>query len=127
MSNVYPSNHPLVAHKLSILRDVKTDPQKFRELVKELATLLTYEATANLARQADSKSKLHLPWPTPLKSPSGSVLYRFYGPGWEWWKVSGSSSPPQKFGILAYIGTRKLFVRYSITINCHWSLPSQFA
>jgi uracil phosphoribosyltransferase len=49
MSTVYPSNHPLVAHKLSILRDVKTDPQKFRELVKELATLLTYEATANLA------------------------------------------------------------------------------
>lgn len=49
MSNVFPSSHPLVAHKLSILRDVKTDPQKFRELVKELATLLTYEATANLA------------------------------------------------------------------------------
>lgn len=49
MSNVFPSSHPLVAHKLSILRDVKTDPQKFRELVKELATLLTYEATASLA------------------------------------------------------------------------------
>lgn len=49
MSNVFPSSHPLVAHKLSILRDVKTDPQKFRELVKELATLLTYEATASLS------------------------------------------------------------------------------
>lgn len=49
MNNVFPSNHPLVAHKLSILRDVKTDPQKFRELIKELATLLTYEATANLS------------------------------------------------------------------------------
>jgi uracil phosphoribosyltransferase len=49
MSNVFPSSHPLVAHKLSILRDKKTDPQKFRELVKELGTLLTYEATTNLA------------------------------------------------------------------------------
>jgi uracil phosphoribosyltransferase len=49
MSNVFPSSHPLVAHKLSILRDKSTDPQKFRELVKELATLLTYEATTNLA------------------------------------------------------------------------------
>jgi uracil phosphoribosyltransferase len=48
MSNVFASNHPLVAHKLSILRDVNTEPQKFRELVKEMATLLTYEATANL-------------------------------------------------------------------------------
>jgi uracil phosphoribosyltransferase len=48
MSNVFPSKHPLIAHKLSILRDVSTEPQKFRELVKELAALLTYEATANL-------------------------------------------------------------------------------
>jgi uracil phosphoribosyltransferase len=48
MSNVFPSSHPLIAHKLSILRDISTEPQKFRELVKELATLLTYEATANL-------------------------------------------------------------------------------
>ena len=48
MSNVFPSRHPLVAHKLSILRDKSTEPQKFRELVKELAVLLTYEATADL-------------------------------------------------------------------------------
>ncbi len=48
MSNVFPSRHPLVAHKLSILRDKSTEPQKFRELVKELAALLTYEATADL-------------------------------------------------------------------------------
>jgi uracil phosphoribosyltransferase len=48
MSNVYASEHPLVAHKLSILRDKTTDHRKFRELVKELATLLIYEATANI-------------------------------------------------------------------------------
>ena len=48
MSNVYASTHPLVAHKLSILRDKNTEHRKFRELVKELATLLTYEATANM-------------------------------------------------------------------------------
>jgi uracil phosphoribosyltransferase len=49
MSNVYESHHPLVLHKLSRLRDVKTDPKKFRELVRELAALLVYEATADLA------------------------------------------------------------------------------
>jgi uracil phosphoribosyltransferase len=48
MSNVFASKHPLVAHKLSILRATNTEPQKFRELVKELAALLTYEATADL-------------------------------------------------------------------------------
>ncbi len=48
MSNIFESSHPLVAHKLSILRDKNTEHRKFRELVKELATLLTYEATASL-------------------------------------------------------------------------------
>ncbi len=48
MSNVYPSQHPLVAHKLTRLRDKKTQPKKFRELVREIAALLAYEATADL-------------------------------------------------------------------------------
>jgi uracil phosphoribosyltransferase len=48
MSNVYASQHPLVAHKLSRLRDKNTEPKKFRELVREIAGLLAYEATADL-------------------------------------------------------------------------------
>ena len=48
-SNVYPSKHPLVAHKLSRLRDKRTEPKKFRELVREITALLAYEATADLA------------------------------------------------------------------------------
>lgn len=46
---VYESKHPLVKHKLTLLRDVATEPKKFRELVRELAMLLCYEATADLA------------------------------------------------------------------------------
>lgn len=49
MSNVYPSSHPLVAHKLSLLRDISTDSKNFRELVREIATLMVYEATLDLA------------------------------------------------------------------------------
>ncbi|MCB0119614.1 MAG: uracil phosphoribosyltransferase [Anaerolineales bacterium] len=49
MSTVHESKHPLVAHKLSRLRDKKTEPKKFRELVQEIAGLLAYEATADLA------------------------------------------------------------------------------
>jgi uracil phosphoribosyltransferase len=48
MKNVFPSSHPLVAHKLSRLRDSRTDPKKFRELVREISALLTYEATVDL-------------------------------------------------------------------------------
>jgi uracil phosphoribosyltransferase len=48
MSLVYPSKHPLVAHKLARLRNKDTNPKKFRELVRELAALLTYEATTDL-------------------------------------------------------------------------------
>jgi len=46
--NVFPSPHPLVAHKLALLRSVETKPKKFRELVRELAILLCYEATTDL-------------------------------------------------------------------------------
>jgi uracil phosphoribosyltransferase len=48
MENVFASQHPLVAHKLSRMRDKRTDPKKFRELVREIAALLVYEATADL-------------------------------------------------------------------------------
>lgn len=49
MSNIFESQHPLVKHKLSRLRDKNTDPKKFRELVQEIAALMVYEATADLA------------------------------------------------------------------------------
>ena len=40
--------HPLVQHKLGLLRDVTTPTQRFRQLVNELTLLLTYEATKDL-------------------------------------------------------------------------------
>lgn len=48
MSNVHISTHPLIAHKLTKLRDLKTEPKKFRELVREISGLLAYEATLDL-------------------------------------------------------------------------------
>jgi uracil phosphoribosyltransferase len=43
--NVTVIDHPLVQHKLSVLRDIETGPKEFRELVSELAQLMAYEAT----------------------------------------------------------------------------------
>lgn len=45
---VHVSTHPLVQHKLALLRSTLTEPKKFRELVREIAQLLFYEATADL-------------------------------------------------------------------------------
>jgi uracil phosphoribosyltransferase len=45
---VYVSQHPLVQHKLTLLRRTATEPKKFRELVHELTQFLTYEATLDL-------------------------------------------------------------------------------
>ena len=45
---VHVANHPLVAHKLTILRDKETDSPTFRHLVEELVTLLAYEATREM-------------------------------------------------------------------------------
>ena len=47
--NVTEVGHPLVRHKLGLLRDIGTDTQRFRQLVNELTLLLTYEATKELA------------------------------------------------------------------------------
>ena len=41
-------SHPLVRHKLGLLRDVNTDTEMFRRLVNELTLLLTYEATKDM-------------------------------------------------------------------------------
>ncbi|MCA1587463.1 MAG: uracil phosphoribosyltransferase [Chloroflexi bacterium] len=50
-ASLHVSSHPLVAHKLAILRDRQTEPKKFRELVRELTWLLGYEAMADLTLQ----------------------------------------------------------------------------
>jgi uracil phosphoribosyltransferase len=62
--NVHVSAHPLVAHKLSLLRDRSTTPKLFRELVRELTWLLGYEAMADLTTQAHRIE-------TPLEPMSG--------------------------------------------------------
>ena len=48
MGTVHVFDHPLIAHKLAILRNKKTSVKEFRELVGEIAGLMCYEATRNL-------------------------------------------------------------------------------
>ncbi len=63
MAKVFQSNHPLIQHKLTLLRDVNTEPKRFRELVREVTWLLLYEATEDL-----------IPVEHPITSPMGSTM-----------------------------------------------------
>lgn len=72
MGNVFCSEHPLVKHKLTKLRDTSTEPKKFRELIREIAMLLAYEATADLALEP-------LQVRSPMGMAQGSVLQEKIG------------------------------------------------
>lgn len=48
MSKIIVMDHPLIQHKLSILRDVNTPSKEFRALISEIATLMCYDATRDL-------------------------------------------------------------------------------
>lgn len=48
MKNVFVFDHPLIQHKISLLRDKNTNTKEFRELVSEIAMLMGYEVTRNM-------------------------------------------------------------------------------
>ena len=48
MANVHIMDHPLIHHKLAVLRNKETSVKEFRELVNEISGLMCYEATRNL-------------------------------------------------------------------------------
>lgn len=49
MTKLHLIDHPLVQHKISLMRDINTGSKEFRELVSEVSMLMTYEATRNLS------------------------------------------------------------------------------
>ena len=64
--------HPLVQHKIGLLRDASLSTKGFRELVTELGTLLSYEATADL----ETESVVQLGWagPVPVRRIAGAKI-----------------------------------------------------
>jgi uracil phosphoribosyltransferase len=72
MPQVNVSSHPLVKHKIGLLRDQRTDPKKFRELLREISIFLAYEATADLATD-----KIHVT--TPLGQSEEQTLQERVG------------------------------------------------
>jgi uracil phosphoribosyltransferase len=64
---VHVANHPLITHKLTVLRDERTDSPTFRRLVEELVTLLAYEATREVRTESVSIK-------TPVTQTTGAKL-----------------------------------------------------
>ncbi len=57
--NVFVMDHPLIQHKLTILRDEKTGSKQFRELISEIAMLMCYESTRDLPLvEVDTKTPM---------------------------------------------------------------------
>lgn len=57
--NVFIMDHPLIQHKLTILRDEKTDSKQFRELISEIAMLMCYESTRDLPlKEVETKTPI---------------------------------------------------------------------
>ena len=48
MEKIFITDHPLIQHKVSLLRDINTGVKEFRELIEEITMLMGYEATRNL-------------------------------------------------------------------------------
>src|SRR5258707_2947197 len=63
LPRVHISSHPVMAHKLTALRDKNTQPPEFYRLVNENCALLAYEATASLALGR-----------TPNETPTGALV-----------------------------------------------------
>jgi len=64
---IHVADHPLISHKLTVLRDEKTDSPTFRHLTEELVTLLAYEATREV-------KTVPLAIKTPVAAMTGTVL-----------------------------------------------------
>ena len=63
LPRVHISSHPVMAHKMTALRDKRTQPPEFYRLVKEIGALLAYEATTTLALEAH-----------PIETPMGPMV-----------------------------------------------------
>lgn len=69
---VFESSHPLVKHKLTILRNKITKPKKFRELIREISILLAYETTQDLTLEPAEVE-------TPMGQATGALMHEQIG------------------------------------------------
>ena len=120
---VHVMDHPLVAHKLTILRDKNTSVKDFRELVSEIGMLITYETTRDLpltTREVETPiCKTTAPTLAGKKFAVVPILR-----AWAWWTACCGWSPAPVWAISACIGTRKRWSPMSTSARCPRTSPT---
>jgi uracil phosphoribosyltransferase len=84
MGSVCVLDHPLIQHKLSLIRDENTNSKEFRSLVEEVAMLMAYEVTRDFPLE-DIEVQTPVGLAKRKKFPAAkSRLFPYCEPGWEW-------------------------------------------
>ena len=85
MGKVYIFDHPLIQHKLSLMRDVRTGAKEFRELLEEISMLMVYEVTRDLPTK---EVEIETPLARPRQGISAARRWASCpscARAWAWW------------------------------------------
>lgn len=82
--NIHIMTHPLIQHKVSLIRDKNTKVKEFREMVSEIAMLMCYDATRDFKTVEVEIETPVATAKTPVLPARISPSFRFCARGWEW-------------------------------------------
>ena len=121
---VHVMDHPLVAHKLTILRDKSTSVKDFRELVSEIGMLITYEATRDLPLTTKEVETPICKTVAPTLAGKKFAVVPSSGRAWGWWTACCGWFPPPGWATSACTGTRRLWSPMSTSVKCPRTSPT---
>ena len=124
MGKVVIMDHPLVAHKLTIMRDKNTSVKDFRELVSEIGMLITYEATRDLPMTTKHIETPICEMDAPTLAGRKSVVVPILRAVWVWWTACCGWFPPPVWAISVCTRTRGLWSPILTSAKCPRTLPS---
>lgn len=118
MGELFIIDHPLIVHKLSIMRDKSTGTKDFKELLNEISMLMAYEITRDLPLE-DKEIETPICKMTAKKiSGKKLAVVPFCARGSAWWMALPSWYLWQRSDISVCTATRSAMNRSSITAKC---------
>ena len=124
MGKVVIMDHPLVAHKLTIMRDKNTSVKDFRELVSEIGMLITYEATRDLPMTTKHIETPICEMDAPTLAGRKFVVVPILRAGLGLVDGVLRMVPAARVGHIGITGTRRLWSPIHISAKCPRTLPS---
>ena len=119
MGNVTITNHPLIQHKLTLLRDKNTGSKEFRALVSEIAMLMCYEATRDLPlKEVEIETPVSVAKTRVISGKKARLCPNSARRALAWWMECWHWFPPLAWATLAFTATRIRFSLWNITASC---------